>query len=187
MLAAAAVMTVSFSFSAFSAESGNTEGSGENQMYLSGRTLAAEWTVDENGNWKYYIPARMFENEWGYIYNPYADPDNGQAAFDWFHFGEDGIMDTGWFTDNDGYIYYLNPVSDGTKGHVLTGWQWIRGSDGEIHCYYFSESEDENPGESSSSSDTGPYGSLYVSAVTPDGYTVDETGAYVENGVRVTR
>ena len=34
-------------------------------------------------------------------------------------------MVTGWFTDTDGNEYYLWPESDGTKGHMTVGWQWI--------------------------------------------------------------
>ena len=42
-------------------------------------------------------------------------------------------MLTGWVTDVDGNIYYLNPASDGTRGMMLIGWQQIDGK-----WYYFS-------------------------------------------------
>lgn len=34
-------------------------------------------------------------------------------------------MQTGWVTDTDGNTYYLNPVSDNTRGKMQTGWVWI--------------------------------------------------------------
>lgn len=43
-------------------------------------------------------------------------------------------MVTGWFTDKDGNRYYLSPVSDGTQGRMVTGWQTIDG-----RSYYFQE------------------------------------------------
>ena len=39
-----------------------------------------------------------------------------RARMDWYHFNADGYITTGWFTDTDGHIYYLNPVSNGFMG-----------------------------------------------------------------------
>ena len=41
----------------------------------------------------------------------------------WFYMNESGEMLTGWQLI-DGVWYYLNPISDGTKGAKLTN-QWI--------------------------------------------------------------
>ena len=71
-------------------------------------------------------------------------------------------MLTGWVTDADGNIYYLNPVSDGTRGMMLIGWQQIDGK-----WYYFSKDEG-----------SGTMGALLRNTITPDGYHVDETGAW---------
>ena len=71
-------------------------------------------------------------------------------------------MQTGWFTDVDGNIYYLYPVPDGTRGRMLTGWQTIDGK-----MYYFNTVSD------------GTRGALYVNRQTPDGYLVGADGARI--------
>ena len=53
---------------------------------------------------------------------------------------------------------FLNPISDGTKGRMLTDWQFINGK-----WYYFNES------------------SLMVAdQATPDGYYVDADGVWIQ-------
>ena len=84
-------------------------------------------------------------------------------------------MVTGWYTDKDGNVYYLNPVSDNTQGRMFTGWNWITGADGLQRCYFFKTVSD------------GTRGSLYRATTTPDGYTVDATGAWTIDGQVVTR
>lgn len=64
----------------------------------------------------------------------------------WYHIGANGYMDTGWFKDTDGHVYYLNPANDSTFGAMVTGLQNIAGSK-----YYFSETPDPI---------TGPVGSM---------------------------
>lgn len=62
--------------------------------------------------------------------------------------------------------YYLN--EDGT---LAVGWTWIDGNhDGTSECYYFDQD-----------------GRMYRDTVTPDNYTVDENGAWTENGEVRTR
>ena len=120
-------------------------------------------------------------NKWAAIFNPYADTSKGQEAFSWFRFDANGFMVTGWFTDTDGNVYFLHNVSDNTlgrmytgwhriggswyafgpSGRMLTGWNWING-----RCYYL---EPES-------------GRMLSDAVTPDGYTVDSSGASTVNG-----
>ena len=82
---------------------------------------------------------------------------------------------TGWFTDQDGKRYYLNPVSDNTLGRMITGWRWIDGTDGKKRCYYFNPVSD------------GTKGALLFNAVTPDGYMVDKDGIWIVNGVAMLR
>lgn len=106
----------------------------------------------------------------------------------WFRFDEKGYMMTGWFIDQagnrfylnpisdgtkgamktgvlmiDGKVYYFNPVSDGTKGAMKVGWQMIDGS-----WYYFSMALDET------------YGMMLTNATTPDGYAVGADGKKIE-------
>ena len=85
---------------------------------------------------------------------------------DWYYFNENSYMVTGWRQISDKW-YFFNPISDGTKGKMLTGWQWIDGK-----CYFLSPAGTENY----------PQGSMYENGMTPDGYMVNVSGAWVNNG-----
>lgn len=87
-----------------------------------------------------------------------------EADGGWYRFDEAGFMITGWYLDIDGRWYFLNPVSDGTKGNMMTGWQWIDG-----YCYYLSEEGSKEH----------PLGSMYVNEKTPDGYETNAMGAWI--------
>ena len=73
---------------------------------------------------------------------------------------------TGWYQDEAGDRYYLNPASDGTQGRMLTGWNWIDGQ-----CLYFEEESN------------GSRGALKRNAVLADGKQTNENGAWIVNGV----
>ena len=45
----------------------------------------------------------------------------------WYHFNAKGYLDSGWFTDTDGNIYYLHPLHDGNFGYMYTGGHVIDG------------------------------------------------------------
>ena len=88
-------------------------------------------------------------------------------------------MTLGWHYDrNDGKWYYLN----GVNGAMMLGWQKI----GEE--WYYLNPENQEPTYQFNAA-TGkweyvnrnghPLGSLYVNTVTPDGYHVDEKGAWI--------
>ena len=62
-----------------------------------------------------------------------------------------------------------------SNGYVASGWRWIAGADGKYRCYYFNQEEGSL------------FGACLLNGTTPDGYTVDENGAWTENGVVVTR
>lgn len=120
--------------------------------------------IQSGGNWYYQNNGVIYKNKWACIYNPYAKTGLGQRAYDWFNFDENGIMRTGWYTDpTTGYVFYLNPNADGTRGKMVTGWQLIDG-----YYYYFSEAE----------------GSGYMGALatntTIDGRRVDAQGRWVQ-------
>lgn len=136
------------------------------ELYASGLPTWVEtggrWIQNADGSWSYQTGTSPMTNRWVCIYNPYADERRRQKRYGWFKFGPDGKMLTGWVTDVDGNIYYLNPASDGTRGMMLIGWQQI---DGE--WYYFSKDEG-----------SGTMGALLRNTITPDGYHVDETGAW---------
>ncbi len=121
------------------------------------------WTATAEGNWTFADSTGLvYKNKWAAVYNPYANPTLGQENFDWFYFGANGIMATGWILDN-GLWYYLSPVSDGTKGKMVTGWAQIDG-----YWYYLNPVSD------------GTRGAMYANRTTPDGYTVDANGRRVQ-------
>ncbi len=67
-----------------------------------------------------------------------------------------------WKQDNIGYWYQDN---DGS--YPVNSWRWIDGNnDGIAECYYFNNN-----------------GYLSVNTVTPDGFQVDENGAWIINGL----
>ena len=140
-------------------------------------SVTGEWRKQEDGSWKFVSGGRTYANEWAWIYNPYAK--EGQEKTSWFHFAADGRMQTGWFLDEkDGSWYYLQKTNDGSQGKMQTGWikegeawyylgptgrmtkgwNWINGK-----CYYMDQKN----------------GHMLADCVTPDGYTVDETGAWL--------
>ena len=136
------------------------------ELYASGLPTWVEtggrWIQNADGSWSYQTGTSPMTNRWVCIYNPYADERRRQKRYGWFKFGPDGKMLTGWVTDADGNIYYLNPASDGTRGMMLIGWQQIDGK-----WYYFSKDEG-----------SGTMGALLRNTITPDGYRVDQTGAW---------
>ena len=127
------------------------------------------WTEAEQHKWTFRDDTRTYASEWAAIYNPYADKTKGQQEYDWFQFDESGYMVTGWFTDVDGNRYYLNPVSDGTQGRMVTGWYWIDGM-----CYYFNPVSDGTRGAMKRNCEI-------------DGYQLNEDGIWVVNGVVQTK
>lgn len=125
----------------------------------SGITLGT-WQAETDGRWKLILPSgKAAANQWLKLMW------NNEAK--WYYFGSDGYMKEGWFTDTDGYTYYLHAQPDGSRGYMYTGWNWIKGADGIARCYYFSQTSD------------GTQGHLVKNGVTPDGYTVDQDGAWV--------
>ena len=80
----------------------------------------------------------------------------------WYHFNEEGYMQTGWYTDIDGNQYYLLPTDGSTQGSMVTGWQLI-----DDKWYYFNMESD------------GTKGRLLYNTVTPDGYYVGADGVWI--------
>lgn len=118
--------------------------------------LSGEWKSHEDGTWSYMAEGQNVADRWAYIRNPYAK--DGQEPVSWFLFDEVGIMRTGWYRDpGDGSWFYLHDVSDGSRGSMVTGWRLIDGI-----WYFF-----------------GPDGRLYQNTVTPDGYSVDSSRAWI--------
>ena len=127
-----------------------------------GAGVVGDWSYDSlSGKWSFTAGGRYYNSEWAFLYNPYAT--GVQEKYDWFRFGEDGKMLTGWYKDTDGSWYYLWPTSDNLLGHMVTGWQRIDGK-----WYYFNTASD------------GKLGAMYSNRWTPDGYYVGIDGAMPE-------
>lgn len=124
-----------------------------------------------NGQWKFADSSGAeYKNRWAAVYNPYANTIAGQSIFDWFRFDGAGNMVTGWFEDTDGNYYYMNSTSDGTKGRMLTGWNWIADASGVQKCYYFSPVSDGYRGK-------------LLTNTTVDGYSLNSTGEWIQDGI----
>lgn len=73
----------------------------------------------------------------------------------------------GTWIEEDGRWWY----DAGNGIYLSNGWYWIDGNqDGTAECYYFDES-----------------GWMFADRMTPDNYTVDANGAWIENGVLQTK
>ncbi len=115
--------------------------------------VQAAW-VEQAGKWKYYGADGAVQKGWL------------QSGKDWYYLdGDTGVMRTGWLQTGDGAWYFLNPVSDGQQGKMLTGWQWIDG-----YAYYLGVATGSEEGK------------LLVQTVTPDGYRVDASGRWTDAG-----
>ena len=157
---------------------GGSKGSGGSTGITSGGVIKAAgpsmpsyvvtgtWMQNAAGQWMFADKERTYAKEWAAVHNPYASTAAGQSAYDWFRFDEAGFLMTGWYQDEEGNRYYLNPVSDGTQGRMLTGWNWIDGQ-----CLYFEEESN------------GSRGALRRNAVLADGKQTNENGAWIVNGV----
>lgn len=140
--------------------SGSSGGSGNSRIMQGKNGAAGVWKQDTEGRWMYEKNGKNCMSEWEYIYNPYAE--KGQESTSWFRFDDKGKMHTGWYLDETcGDWYYLHTVPDGSQGHMYKGWHVIGDK-----WYFF-----------------GQDGRMYHNTVTPDGYTVDESGAWIVGGV----
>ncbi|MBQ7796823.1 MAG: hypothetical protein IJ374_09735 [Lachnospiraceae bacterium] len=115
---------------------------------------SGDWKQDATGWWFRYSDGSYPVSKWIEL--------NWNGTNNWYYFGDTGYMKTGWLLDG-GLWYYLHSVSDGTLGQMYTGWRQIDGK-----WYYF------NPVSG------GPLGSLLVNTTTPDGYSVDENGVWIQ-------
>ena len=91
------------------------------------------WIKDEAGWWCKNPDGSWLSNTWYQL--PY------RGTFEWYYFNNQGYMITGWFLHNN-HWYYLNPVSDGTKGKMCIGWQFINN-----HWYYLNPISDGTKGK----------------------------------------
>jgi len=156
---------------------------------------ANKWSFRLNGGIKL---AKM----WAWL--EYTSGDVSRTG--WYHFNSLGIMNSGWFQDEAGDWYYCNEEKDGWFGKMLTGWKlnptdnnwyYLDELTGKMATgwkliggkwYYFTVSNNGPTYEYDAMNDVWKYiensgrpvGSMYAGEITPDGYRVDASGAYVE-------
>ena len=156
--------------------------------------------------WKFILTdGSALTNRWAFIRNPYAV--EGQPSEGWFSFDENGIMNYGWYLDQStGKWYFLHRQSDGMLGTMMEGWHhdeqdgrwyYLQPGSGEMllgwqeiggRWYYFNPNapqvtwnyNEATGGWTYNGSQSRPYGSMYQNEVTPDGYQVDGSGAWVQ-------
>ena len=108
------------------------------------------------------------DNKWFYENNQSFEKSTWKMVDGaWYYFDDAGYMATGWQMIA-GKWYFLSPQAGGTQGQMLTGWQWIDG-----RCYYLA---DQPAGNYTA-------GAMYMDDTTPDGYSVDASGAWTDGGV----
>ena len=186
----------------------------------SGRKAAAGQTaglrVGQDGNWELLNPAEATANPdsskwvfnltaggrvkgWAYLSYTYE----GVTKSEWYHFGDDNIMDSGWFLDGNTW-YYLSMNHNGFFGEMVKGWHhdgqdgrwyYLDANNGAMHTnwskiggeYYFLNPTapaqtwfyDNATGRwNFGDVNSRPLGSMYQNETTPDGYHVNESGAW---------
>lgn len=172
--------------------------------------------VGQDGNWELLNPAEAAANPdsskwvfnlasggkvkgWAYLSYTYQ----GQTKSEWYHFGDDNTMNTGWLVDG-GKWYYLSMDHNGFYGEMVKGWHfetqdnrwyYLNPSNGSMHTdwlkdgnefyylnpvateqtwFYDSNTERWNYGDRGARS----LGSMFQNENTPDGYHVNENGAW---------
>ena len=123
------------------------------------------------------------ENGVGYLKDSNGEKYSGwffDSNDEWYCFNETNkAMKKGWHHDDkDGYWYYLNS----SNGKMATGWQKIDGKEyffqpvRDMGNYHFNNEQEKWLYSMNSKV---PYGAMYVSTTTPDGFKVDGSGAKV--------
>ena len=193
---------------------GSGGGSGSSGRKTGGQTAGLR--VGYDGNWELTNPVEATANPdsskwvfnltnggrakgWAYLSYTYE----GKTKAEWYHFAEDGIMDSGWFLDGSTW-YYLSMNHNGFYGEMIKGWHhdgqdgrwyYLDPSSGAMHTnwskiggeYYFLNPTapaqtwfyDNATGRwNHGNVNSRPLGSMYQNETTPDGYHVNESGAW---------
>ena len=168
--------------------SGGGSGGGGAMTTNSGKSIKVgtdgTWQLvdDQRHIWRFNLTSGSKITGWARL----AYTSNGVTKTGWYHFNSGGDMDTGWF-ESGGKWYFLSTAHNGFYGEMLTGWYYDTTSG---KWYYLDESGAMVVGWyniggkwyylSNTSSNNQPYGSLYVSTSTPDGYKVNENGEWIQ-------
>ncbi|MDO4327494.1 MAG: hypothetical protein Q4E24_15975, partial [bacterium] len=167
--------------------------------YAGAAVTAGQWEQAQDGSWSFRLSSGVLASGWKYV----AD----RSGNHWYHFSENGIMDTGWYRADNGDWYYLEE-SGAIQGAAKAGW-YRDTQDGNMYYldlttyimavdwtnidakwYYFNEEvlsatgwvrEDETGKWIYNGGDILPLGAMMTNAQTPDGYTVDADGIWIED------
>ncbi len=164
-------------------------GSGSSRPNREPADVSGQWQKTEGDGWKFQKSDGTYAtNEWAringkwYRFNGKGDMQTGWVldGDKWYKLGSDGAMHTGWVKEEaDGQWYYLDE-----SGAMVTGWVLINGK-----WYYLNpvtqgntgwqNTEEGNWSRKEAESGSRSAGALYVGTTTPDGYRVDENGAWI--------
>ena len=201
--------------------SGGGGGRGGSGAAGKSKTLGAQTSiaVGISGNWELINPEEAKNNldnsKWIFKLNSgervtgwqkLSYTYEGRTKEEWYHFEEDGIMNSGWFLDRaTNKWYYLSMNHDGFFGEMIKGWhhdtddgRWyfLDRADGHMHIswdkidgnwYYFNPNPpaqtwffDNSTGRWNygDNKDIRPLGSMFINEDTPDGFHVNDTGAW---------
>lgn len=151
-----------------SVEESGDDGQEADNIYpiLNGQIPASEghglWKEQGSGAWKF------LKDKEGYAQKEWL-----KIGEDWYLFGDNSIMITGWSLVNQTWYY------SGGSGAMLTGWQFINGS-----WYYLRPDGSMAVGWLEADGKwyyLRPDGSCLINGVTPDGYRVDGNGVWDGN------
>ena len=122
-----------------------------------------------NGRWYAFGVDGNVKSGWVYDYE----------RISWYYQLVENGMQTGWcINPQDNYTYYLDTVT----GKLITGWKEIDGK-----WYYFNNiaaeptwifNQETGAWDYNAENKNKPYGAMYTSIRTPDGYYVGEDGAW---------
>ena len=193
-------------------------GSGGGRSKSNSLSTTAPVVVGSSGNWELINPEEASSNldnsKWIFKLNngervkgwqKLSYTYEGKTKEEWYHFEEDGIMNSGWFLDkNTDKWYYLSMDHNGFFGEMVKGWHY----DSQDARWYFLDKNDGhmfiswnkidgkwyffNPTPPAQTwffdSVTGHWnygergvrslGSMYINESTPDGYNVNAEGVW---------
>lgn len=148
------------SMSGQSTTAGEFIGTGNYRQFLDTTGKRAEGWQSIGGAWYYFDP----NNNFYAVASKQADISGNRYSFD-----ENGRMIMGWKKEADGFWYYYGTDTNAQTplGAARTGWV---------------QSAPTSPWYYLSSGNTGeyPYGAMLVNTTTPDGYTVNANGEWVQ-------
>ena len=124
-------------------------------------TENSTWNKDSSGNWHISITNALgqsveVKNAWCSVKSVKMVDNVPITVDDYYFMGSDGTMLTGWLTDANNKTYYLGTES-WNIGRMARGWEKI----GDKYYYFNTD------------------GLLVTNSVTPDGYKLDATGAWI--------